>query len=125
MYMKCCATAAAFVLMLCGCEESKTTLGQTEFKEKKVYVDGTPFTGKVWSDDSVTFCLEAEDGEIVGFTLYHDNSAEALRLYAHGDSLKAYSENGDEISVDSFNTAYKPLATIIPELAERITGKSE
>ena len=91
MYMKCCATAAAFVLMLCGCEESKTTLGQTEFKEKKVYVDGTPFTGKVWSDDSVTFCLEAEDGEIVGFTLSHDNSAESLRPYAHGDSLKAYS----------------------------------
>ena len=116
MYMKCCATAAAFVLMLCGCKESKTTLGQTEFKEKKVYVDGAPFTGKVWSDD---------EGEIVGFTLYHGNSAEALRLYAHGDSLKAYTENGDEITVDSFNTAYKPLATIIPELAGRITGKSE
>lgn len=125
MYMRCCATAAAFVLMLCGCNEEKTTLSQAEFKEKKVYVGGTPYTGKVWSDDALTYCLEAEEGEIVGFTLYHANEAEAMRLYSKGDSLKVYSETGDEISLDSFNTAYKPLSTIIPQLAGRITGQSE
>ncbi len=125
MNIKCCATAAAFVLMLSGCTEEKTTLGQTEIKEEKIFVGGTPYTGKVWSDDSMTYCLEAEEGEIVGFTLYHANNSEALRLYSDGDSLKAFTEDGIEISVDSFNTAYKSLAKIIPELAGRITGKAE
>ena len=117
--------AAALVLVLCGCNQEKTTLSQAEFNGKKVYVGGTPYTGKVWSDDGMTYFLEAEEGEIVAFTLYHANEAEALRLYANGDSLKAYSENGREITVDSFNTAYKSLSLLIPELAGRITGQSE
>ena len=123
MYMRCSAFAAA-LLLLCGCADEKTTIGQSEFKDKKVYVDGAPFTGEVWSDDGMTYCLEAEDGDIVSLTLYHSNEAKALTLYAK-DSLKAYTENGDEISLDSFNAAYKPLAKEIPELSGLINGNVE
>ena len=113
MYMKCSAFVAAIVLLLVGCVEKKTTISQAEFKDSKVYVDDAPFTGEVWSDDGMTWCLEAEAGEMVGFTLYHSNESKALTLTSP-DSLKAFSENGVEISLDSFNNAYKSLAQEIP-----------
>lgn len=124
MYMKRCAFAAALVLLLMGCVEKKTTIGQAEFKDKKVFVDDAPFTGEVWSDDGKTWCLESEAGEMVGFTLYHTNENKALTLSAP-DSLKAYAENGEEISLDSFNNAYKSLAREVPELAGLIKGSTE
>lgn len=122
--MKCSALVAATMLLLVGCVEKKTTIGQAEFKDRKVYVDDALFTGEVWSDDGKTWCLESEAGELVGFTLYHANESKALTLSAP-DSLKAYAENGEEISLDSFNNAYKPLALEVPELAGLIKGSTE
>ena len=124
VYMKCSAFVAAIVLLLVGCVEKKTTISQAEFKDSKVYVDDAPFTGEVWSDDGMTWCLESEAGEMVGFTLYHSNESKALTLTSP-DSLKAFSANGVEISLDSFNNAYKSLAQEIPELAGLIKGSKE
>ena len=115
------ALAALFV-MSCG-QANKTNVSAVQFSEDKVLVDGKPFTGEVWSDDGVTYRIVAEKGEMVSFTLYHDNGNVAFSQASHGDSAMVCDEQGAPVSIDSFATRYKDLAKEIPELMKRIRGE--
>ena len=108
-------TAMVAVLTACG-PEKKMHLTDVEWQQSMVQANGSPVTGELWSDDDLTWCMTLEEGIPKAFRLYHDNGKEAFVMNSPADTLQAFDENGQVISIDSFAIAYKQLAQQIPEL---------
>ena len=86
-----------------------------------VYFKGSPYTGEVWSTDSL-WCLTVEDGRMTAFKLYHANGGAAFTMASPADTLQAFDETGTAMSIDSFAVKYKDIADEIPALINRIHG---
>ena len=115
-------TAACVMLAFLSCGKDRINVSAVQFSEEKVLVDGKPFTGEVWSDDGASYSLTADQGEVVAFTLYHNNGQVALSKASHSDSTLVYDEQGTPITVDTFATRYKELAAELPQLVKQIKG---
>ena len=117
--------ACVAVLCLISCKADKTRISDVVFTDSLAYVDGSPFSGELWSDDTTSYCLMAEEGRVVSLAMYHDNGQLALSMPS-ADSLLYYDVNGESIPFDTFVVRYKALAEQVPLLSRRIMpGKSE
>ena len=113
-------------LALCSCSGSGTsTISEVEFGDSTVTLDGKPFSGKIWSDDKTTFCLEADKGVVTSFTLYHTNGTPAYVMASPADTLEAFDETGKAIPLDTFCSRYESLADEITALNYKINGDSK
>lgn len=110
-------------IMSCG--EPTATVSQVEFEGTQVYMDGKPYTGKVWSDDQQTWQLTAEEGQVTAFTLHHADGSTAFTMQSPADTLTAFDESGNTIPIDTFAIRYKQLAQQIPQLLKAISGENE
>ena len=116
----------AYVAVLCliSCKAGKTRISDVVFTDSLAYVDGSPYSGELWSDDTTSYCLKAEEGRVVSLTMYHDNGQVALSMPST-DSLSYYDMKGESIPFDTFMVRYKTLADQVPLLTRRImSGKS-
>lgn len=113
----------AFLAVLCllACSAGKTRVSEVEFTDSLAYVDGNPYSGELWSDDTASYCLMAKDGNIVSLTMYHDNGQVALSMPS-ADSLLCFDAKGESIPFDSFVARYEALADQVPQLARRLPG---
>lgn len=114
----------AFVGVLClfACKAGKTYVGEVEFTDSLAYVDGHPYSGELWSDDTSSYCLMAEEGRVVSLTMYHDNGQVALSMPS-SDSLACFDVEGESIPFDTFVVRYKTLGDQVPLLVSRMTGE--
>ena len=112
----------AFVAVLCliGCKSEKTYVSQVVFTDSLAYVDGSLYSGELWSDDTTSYCIMAEEGRIVSLTMYHDNGQVALSMPSI-DSLECFDQKGASIPFDSFVARYEELADQVPLLIHRMT----
>lgn len=113
------------LLCLLGCKAGKTYLSGVVFADSLAYVDGHLYSGELWSDDTVSYCLMAEEGRIVSLTMFHDNGMVALKMPST-DSLICYDVTGTVIPFDSFVARYEAVADEVSQLTRRImVGKEE
>ena len=114
--------AILFLMALVGCVGNGSIhVDEVEFRDSLVYFKGSPYTGEVWSTDSL-WCLTVEDGRMTAFKLYHANGAAAFTMASPADTLQAFDETGTAMSIDSFAVKYKDIADEIPALINRIHG---
>jgi len=127
MFLRKLITATAVAIVLVGCGKHSVTVSEVEFNDEKVYVDGHPFTGTVWSDDNATWQLTTTEGIPTAVTFYHNGGAVAYSMESSADTtdLRTYDEEGTLIPIDSFVVRYKSLATEIPSLLQLIKGESK
>ncbi len=125
MHLRNIVTVGLLSLFLLGCGDKKVTMSEVEFVDTKAYVDGHPFSGEVWSDDTARWCLTAENGLLTSFTIYHDNGTPAYTMYSSADTLQAFDESGAPMSLDTFALRYKPLAEEFYALTDRIVGQNK
>lgn len=112
-------------LALCSCSGSGTsTISQVEFGDSTVTLNGKPFSGEIWSDDKATYRLEADNGVVTSFTLYHANGTPAYVMSSPADTLEAFDETGKAIPLDTFRLRYEALADEITALSHKIKGDS-
>ncbi|MBP5387772.1 MAG: hypothetical protein J6Y97_10365 [Prevotella sp.] len=126
MFLRKLITATVVAILLVGCGKHSVTVSEVEFNDEKVYVDGHPFTGTVWSDDNATWQLTANEGTPTAVTFYHDGGTVAYSMESSSDTtdFRTYDEEGTLIPIDTFVEHYKDLASEIPALLQLIKGES-
>ncbi len=125
MFLQRLATAAVVVLSLVGCGERSVTVSEVTFSDEKVYVDGKPYTGTVWSDDKHTWELTSSEGIPTAVTFYHDGGQAAYIMDSSADTadMRTFDEGGTRIPADTFAERYKDLASQIPALLRLLKGE--
>jgi len=113
----------ALLMLLLSCGGKNRHMNDVEFDSEKVYINGVPFNGDVWSDDNHSYCLTSTDGVITSFRLFHNNDSTAISILTDSTST-FYDEEGREIPIDSFKTRYKGIYETLPELVKTIKGDS-
>ncbi len=125
MYLRRLFSILLFVSALVSCTEKEVIgVDQVEFRDSIVYLNGNPYTGIVWGNDSL-WQLTVENGQMTAFTLYHQNGETAFSMTSPADTLQAFDETGASLPIDSFAVRYKSLADEIPALIKRIHGETE
>lgn len=127
MFLRKLITVAVVALLLVGCGKRSVTVHEVEFNDEKVYVDGRPFTGTVWSDDKATWQMTANEGILTAVTFYHSGGSAAYIMESPADTvdMRTFDEDGIRIPVDSFAERYQDLAAQIPALLQLIKGKDK
>lgn len=125
MFLRKIMLSGLICLALSSCHERRTTLSEVQLADTLILEGGKPFSGELWSDDDSTWCLTAKDGRPIAFTLYHPNGTTAFVMQSPADTLQAFDETGETISIDSFAVNYKQLAEQIPALMERFHGPQQ
>lgn len=99
------------ILMLCVACEEKTRISRLLFNEDitRAYLDEEAFTGRAWSEDEKTICLECENGAVKQITVYHANGKVALQNTKLAGTGQSYDTEGNAISMEDFMTKYPEL----------------
>lgn len=113
----------SFVVVLClfACKPGRTAVSEVVFTDSLAYVDGHLYSGELWSDDTVSYCLVTEEGRVVSLTMYHDNGQVALTMPS-ADSVSCFDLAGESIPFDSFVARYEALADQVSQLTHRMTS---
>ena len=124
MFLRKLITVAVVALLVVGCSKRSVTAHEVEFTDEKVYLDGRPFTGTVWSDDKATWQMTASEGIPTAVTFYHSGGGAAFVMESPADTadMHVFDETGARIPVDSFAERYQDLAAQIPALLQLIKG---
>ena len=110
-------------LLLVNCADKTAKESDVTYSDAQVFLHDKPYTGEVWSEDGVTWCMTATDGTPTSFTLYHTNGTAAFVMQSPADTLQAFDDQGTPIAIDSFAIHYKELAGQIPALLARLNGQ--
>ena len=125
MFLRKIMLSGLICLVVSACHDQRTTLSEVQLTDTLILEGGKPFSGELWSDDDSTWCLTAKNGNPIAFTLYHPNGKPAFVMQSPADTLQAFDETGEAISIDSFAVNYQQLAEQIPALMERFHGTEE
>ena len=127
MFLRKLITATVVALLLVGCGKHSVTVSEVDFSDEKVYKNGNPYTGVVWSDDKFTWQMTINEGIPTAVTFYHPGGTVAFSIETPSDTtdLRTFDENGTLIPIDTFVERYKDLAEEIPMLLERIKGEND
>ncbi len=108
---------ACMVLMLLPCCMKKTHLSDLENRDGIIVKNGEGvFTGKAWSSDDKTLCIECEMERIKSLSFFYDNGKMAGKIIAKGYNLfdsdvdeEYYDINGKPISVKEINNTREAM----------------
>lgn len=110
------------ILMLCVACEEKTRISRLLFNENitKAYLNEQAFTGKAWSEDEKTICLECEEGAVKQITVYHANGKVALQNAKLTGAGQSFDDEGNAISMEDFITKYPELISKIQSMVDNM-----
>ena len=102
---------ACMVLMLLPCCMKKTHLSDLENRDGIFVKKGEGvFTGKAWSSDDKTVCIECETGRPKSLSFFYDNGQMAGKIIIKGYNFfdpdvdgELYDINGNPISEEKFS----------------------
>lgn len=103
---------ACIVLTLLPCCTKKTHLSDLENREGVIVKKGEGvFTGKVWSSDDKTICIECELGRIKTMCFFYENGQMAMKITMKGNHFfeddvdgEFFDKKGNPVSEDYFET---------------------
>lgn len=98
--------------VICSCTKSGNVhLSDLELDATSgaVYMDGSPYTGTVWSDDEKTINLTVESGELKKIVYYHENGKPAM-VTEPGEGVCFFNDEGRPMLDRAFFDKYKELA---------------
>ena len=104
------------VLMLLPCCMKKTHLSDLENRDGIIVKTGEGvFTGKAWSSDDKTLCIECEMGRIKSLSFFYDNGKMAGKTTVKGfedTDDEYYDINGKPISEEEFEKTEESMAVL-------------
>lgn len=114
-------------LLLCAACGKKTRISSLLFNKDitRAYLDEQAFTGKAWSEDGKTVCLECENGAVKLVTVYHANGNVALQNTSLAGAGESFDIDGNPISMNDFVLKYPRVVVEVQNMINNMLYTDE
>lgn len=117
----------SIIVVLCTACGKPTLISDLLFNKdlSGAYLNEEAFTGKAWSDDGKTICLECVNGTVKQVTVYHSNGMVALQNTSLLGVGQSFDVDGNAISMEDFVQRYPRVVAEVQKMVNDMLYSEE